>query len=287
MRRKTSSIVAVAASALMLSSSARALTISSGNSSLTLNPATSNHAFAHFATAWTVDGINEFGGSTLGHEDFTLDLGPSAGQPLNQYNVISSSTSAGQATTTYGSAGNFSLNYTAIVAGGAAGSGKSSIDETFTFKNLGTQAFTFFLLDDVQYSVDGNSTNNLLNLTPSATPDTATQTSGNATIKFISSQTPSLFFLSNNGTPVTGTGPVTGTPGFQFSWQFPVDPGATASLSINETLIGGSVSTKGSGGPGPTGVPLPSSAAACATTFAGMALVGFVRRGRRRNRTAS
>ena len=265
----------------IIQSGAHAASISSGNSSLTINPSSSS---APYISQWLIDGVDQFGGTPVGGDNIQFNNGTSF-VGVNSLNLQSSNFTGpvGLATYTGVFEGyNFSISIQDTLAGGAPGSGTASINESITVKNLGVVTAvqtnivatpTFTIQDVVDYNVNGTAPNDTLTLSPSPTPNTAVQTDPTgAQVTYISTP-PTTWELISNGSSSMTLGPETGNEAFLFNWQLPVAPGNTSIISITETASG--INTP------PTSIPLPSAAWECLSTLGGLGVFGIVKRVRK------
>jgi hypothetical protein len=279
--KRVSSVVrnlSAVAAVFALASAAHAVTLSSANTSVTFNPSVGKMGpFPPYISSWTVNGIEQFIGSSSGGENFIIGFNGGGGASLSEFPLTSSSSPDSQQFVANYIEDGFSIIYSASIIVGPPGSENSRITSTIQFKNTGTTSFQVGLTDNLEYSVGGDTKNNVLNLSPAGTPNPATQTSGPTTIKFTANNTPDLFFTSSDGGKTvsdTNTGPITGQPQFTFGWKNNLNPGDSTTISFDETLSGSTPSGPG----GPPSVPLPSAATASLATLAGLGIFGIFRR---------
>jgi hypothetical protein len=244
---------------------ARAASVSSGNSTLTINPTTSGP----YISDWVVDGVDQYGGTPAGGD--TLVVG---GVPINNFSLTSSFFSSGIASATY-TQGQLQINVKDVLTGGSAGSGASAINEIITFSDIDTDSqdepLTFTFQDHVDYNVNATPNNDTLTLSP-GTPNTATQTDPTgATINFTATPTPDSTELDNGGSNIGTLGPSTGNVAFGFYYSLSIDPNSSEQISFNETLTG----------PTSAAVPLPNSAYSALFMLAGLGAIGGYRKMRR------
>jgi hypothetical protein len=244
---------------------ARAASVSSGNSTLTINSTTSGP----YISNWIVDGVDQYGGSPAGGD--TLVVG---GVPINSFPLTSSFFASGIASATY-TQGQLQINVKDVLTGGSAGSGASAINEIITFSNTDTDSqdapLTFTFQDHVDYNVNATPNNDTLTLSP-GTPNTATQTDPTgATINFTATPTPDSTELDNGGSNTGTLGPSTGNVAFGFYYDLSIDPNSSEQISFNETLTG----------PSSAAVPLPNSAYSALFMLAGLGAIGGYRKMRR------
>jgi hypothetical protein len=279
------SLFALAAGILaagVLPAGAHAASISSGNSSLTMNPSSS----APYISNWVIDGVDQFGGTPVGGDSIQFFNGSSF-VGVNSLNLQSSNFTGPVGLATYTGVldgYNVSISIQDTLAGGAPGSGTAAINESITVENLGavqTQSVkaniiatpTFTIQDLVDYNVNGTATNDTLTLSPSPTPNTAVQTDPTgAQITYVSTP-PTTWELISNGSSSMTLGPETGNEAFAMQWQLPIAPGDSSIISITETASG--INSP------PTSIPLPSAAWECLSTLGGLAVFGILRRVRK------
>jgi hypothetical protein len=248
--------------------------ITSNNSTLAFD--ISDTSFAPFITQWTVDGINQFGGSPSAGEYLGYGANGDA-YTINNLALSSSSVAGNIATVTYTADDSFTVTVKDILLGGNAGSGASSISETITVTNIGASAMNFGAGQYVHLTLDGLFNNDSVTLSPATGTNTATQTNSlGTTYTDAVSPTPDEALVSNSGIPglTNSLGPVTGDVSFGFAWDPTIAPGDDAIYSITETLSGVT------SGPGSV-VPLPNSAWSTLASLAGLGAIGIVRRTRR------
>ncbi len=271
-------LVPAALAGAVFAANVRGASITNGNSSLTINPSSST---LPFISNWVVDGVDQYGGSPAGEENFTFSIGSPGilAQLNNSLPVTGSSFNNGVGSVTY-TASDYTVTVTDVLTGGSPGSGASAISETIAVSNTetplapGSSALQFNLGDYVNLNVNGTPNNDTLTLSPSTGTNTATQTDpSGAVVTFSTTPTPTVFQTVDPATRTPGTtlGPLMGDEAFEAGWSMSIDPGDSEIVSINETLTGGSTSV----------VPLPSSAGASLAMLAGLGAIGIVRRKRR------
>jgi len=281
----------------MMGSAADAATLLSKNSTLTINTTGSNP----FITGWTVDGVDQYGGSPAGSEDFQINTSRvipgtlSEVTPpveLNSLSLTSSFASGGLFSATYAGDG-----YTVVVgetlSGGNSGSGASALSEVITISNTGgdteilgsgvkpaitTVAYPleFELIQLSNLTLDATAGNDTLTLSPSQA-NTANQSNPLGTVANISATpTPLKFTGGTVGSQSASTGPFFGNTSFDFKWGGTIAVGDSFQVSINETVTGATAATSGT-----SAVPLPSAAKSTLTALAALAAIGLVRRMRK------
>ncbi|MGA2440616.1 MAG: hypothetical protein ABSH08_06640 [Tepidisphaeraceae bacterium] len=276
---------AIWAAGPMFGSTAQAAAISNNNSDLTINTSGSNPLI----TSWTVDGVDQYGGSPAGSEDFQISTGGGSLVELNSLSLTSSFVSppgVGLFSATYTGAG-YTVTVKDTLTGGNNGSGASALSEVITINNVepipvGTvtnldgiaiSPLTFRLVQLSNLNVDATAGNDTLTLSPSQ-PNTANQTDPLGTVVNVSvTPTPTAFTGGTVGSQSASTGPFVGDGSFTFEWDGTIDPGNSYQMSINETVQGATSGT--------AAVPLPSSAKSALTMLAGLAVIGIVRRMRK------
>jgi hypothetical protein len=273
---------AIWASGSMLGSTAQGATLSKNNSDLTINTS----GPSPFITSWTVDGVDQYGGSPAGSEDFQISTGGGSLVELNSLALTSppdpSLLGIGLFSATYSGAG-FTVNVQETLGGGNIGSGSSSLSEVITINNteaLPTDAtsnvvelspLTFRLVQLSNLTLDAIAGNDTLTLSPSQ-PNTANQTNPLGTVANISvTATPTSFTGGTVGSQSASTGPFVGNDAFSFEWDGTIDPGGSYQVSINETVQGATSAA----------VPLPSAAKSALAMLGGLAVIGIVRRMRK------
>jgi hypothetical protein len=274
-------LLAVAA----MQSPARAASITDGNSTLTINP----NSPAPFVSQWSIDGVNQFGGTPAGGDNLEFFNGTQY-VPINTLTVQSSFFSDPIASVTYAGTyegDNFTITVKDILSGGNPGSGASAINETITVNNLGpTQVpgvnpaglvaspVQFQIKDLVDFNVNGTANNDTLRLTPSGSPNTATQTDPTgAKITWAATPTPNSFELGTNGIFSSTLGPRTGNEAFESVWDLSLAPLGTGIISITESASGIHSTAES--------IPMPSSVWNSLATLAGLGFWAAIRRGRR------
>jgi hypothetical protein len=281
-RVQRKSLLALAAGILaagVLPAGAHAASITSGNSSLTINPSGS----APYVSQWVVDGVNQFGGTPVGGDSIQFFNGSSF-VGVNTLNLASSNFTGPVGLAVYTGVFDgydFSITVQDTLSGGTPGSGASAINESITVSNLGLAQVpqvranivstpTFTIQDLVDYNVNGTATNDTLTLSPSPTPNTAVQTDPTgAEITYISTP-PTTWELISNGSSSMTLGPETGNEAFALDWQLPIAPGNSSIISITETASG--INSP------PTSIPLPSAAWECLSTLGGLVVFGLAKR---------
>lgn len=268
-----------------LPGSARAAsTISSNNSTITLNPTAGS-----LISSWVVDGTNQYGGTPAGGEEFYYSIGNAAPTPINSLTLAGSVFASGNLfTATYDtptSGPALTITIKDTLTGGSSGSGSSALGEVITVDNNSGSAVTFHLYEYTDLNLNANPTGDTLSLSPTTTPNTANQTNTSGTSANIDVVgNPNEYQISNSSailTALTGssqvtltngsTGPISGNDNFAFEWdQSMAATGNTSSfqVSINEAISGGSVA--------PT-VPLPSAAWTSLAGLIGLGAIGTVR----------
>jgi hypothetical protein len=280
-------VAALALGAAMLSTSgnkawAASSMLSDNNSTLTYSTVTD-------AISWTVDGVNEFGGTPAGG-DLLQYYNGSSFVPLSSLNVVSSSLTGNVGTATLSGTldgDNFTVALQVILSGGNAGSGASGISEQITVNNLGPAASTtvkpaavagnpvdFMISDTFDANLNATPSNDTLTLSPSGAPNKAVQTDPTGVkLTYSTTPTPSQFAIINNGSSSSATGPQTGNEAFNFVWDLSLAPGDTG-------IISNAISLSGQGSSTVVGVPLPSAAWSALATLTGLGVLGIVRRKR-------
>jgi hypothetical protein len=280
-------VAALALGAAMLSTSgnkawAASSMLSDNNSTLTYSTVTD-------AISWTVDGVNEFGGTPAGG-DLLQYYNGSSFVPLSNLNVVSSALTGNVGTATLSGTldgDNFTVALQVILSGGNAGSGASGISEQITVNNLGPAASTtvkpaavagnpvdFMISDTFDANLNATPSNDTLTLSPSGAPNKAVQTDPTGVkLTYSTTPTPSQFAIINNGSSSSATGPQTGNEAFNFVWDLSLAPGDTG-------IISNAISLSGQGSSTVVGVPLPSAAWSALATLTGLGVLGIVRRKR-------
>jgi hypothetical protein len=248
---------------------AGAESISSGNSSMTFNLASP----ADFISGWTVDGVNQ-----VASENISILNNAFSFENINALTLEGTPFfGSGIADVTYGgvvNGENFTITVKDILSGGSAGSGASGISETITLNNLGPvnsqspiQFISFEIQDAVNYTVNGSSNNNTLMLSPSPTPNTATQTDPTGgMITYSATPIPMTLQVDHSGSSNMTLGP-------DFVWDLTVPAGESQSISITEAASGIHMA--------PTSIPAPSAGWTCLWTLAGLSAPGLLKRVRR------
>jgi len=247
-------------------------TLTDGNSSITFDPATAS------GVAWNVDGVNEFGGTPAGGDTITYQSDSSAfasllGLTVDSYNVSGNIGTAQLSGTVGGD--NFTLVIKEILTGGSKGSGASAIAETITVNNLGSSPLDFVLHDQFNANLNATPNNDTLTLSPSISPNTATQTDPTGVkLTYSSTPTPNLHELIGSTIDQVGVGPQTGDEQFQFEWVLDIAPGDTG-------IISNAISLSGQGSGTTTTVAAPNSALTALVALTGLGVYGLIRKSRR------
>jgi hypothetical protein len=280
-------VAALALGAAMLSTSGNKAWAAS--SMLSDNNSTLSYSTVTDAISWTVDGVNEFGGTPAGG-DLLQYYNGSSFVPLSSLNVVSSSLTGNVGTATLSGTldgDNFTVALQVILSGGNAGSGASGISEQITVNNLGPAASTtvkpaavagnpvdFMISDTFDANLNATPSNDTLTLSPSGAPNKAVQTDPTGVkLTYSTTPTPSQFAIINNGSSSSATGPQTGNEAFNFVWDLSLAPGDTG-------IISNAISLSGQGSSTVVGVPLPSAAWSALATLTGLGVLGIVRRKR-------
>ena len=198
---------------------------------------------------------------------------------LNFLTLENSSVNGGTFTATYDLPGTVSVAVKQVLTGGAPGSGDSTFDQTFTITNLDTKSQEDDFGTSLNFNVGGMSGANTLNLDPSTSPFSATQTdSAGTTLKFTFSPTPSVFLGLANGNAAIGNGPFVGEPSLQIGGNTTLGAGDSSTFEIDETITGEIPASGSGGGSGAASVPLPNSAAMVLSTLAGLGVIAIARK---------
>jgi hypothetical protein len=263
---------------------AGAETISDGNSNVTINTS----GPSPFITSWTVDGVDQYGGTPAGSEDFQIATNGGSLASINSLPLATTPfTLGGLATTVYTGSG-YTVTVENTLTGGTPGSGTSAMVEQITINNTEdvasavspaiaqVGAISFQLVQVSNLTVDAMANNNTLTLSPSTNPNTATQTNPLGTTVTVGvDMTPTSFTAGNVGSESASVGPFVGDDGFTFEWDGVIDPGGSYQVSIDESVTGAT------SGETPPAVPLPSAAWNSLATLAGLAAIGIARRMRK------
>jgi hypothetical protein len=256
-----------------------AATISSGNSTVTLNP---TNDLLPYISSWVVDGTDQLGGTPAGSENFLEVIGVSGPDVyFNSLPVTGSSIGGNTAMVTYTTTG-LIVTSTTTITGGSAGSGSSDLKESVTLRNTGASAIALDFASLINLNLDS------LPLTDTLTfgGQTLQQTNSKGTeVKVTLNTTPALISVSTAGDAgsffdVAPPGPFTGDIAFHvhlgtIDGTTDIAAGSTASFSVDETLTGGLTTSSGAA------VPLPNAAANISISLAGLAAIALVRRMRR------
>ncbi len=257
--------------------------------SLTNNNSTLSYSSVSNATSWVVDGVDQFGGSPAGGDSLQYFNGTSYA-PISNLTVVTPPVVTGNiANVTLGGTldgDNFTIGIKGILVGGSAGGGVSAINETITVSNLGpAQApgvqqagvigtpVDFFISDTFDANLNATPNDDTLTLSPSGSPNLATQTDpAGVKLTYSTIPTPSSFALINNGSSSSSVGPATGNEAFTFIWDLDLAPGDTGIISNTISLSGADTSAPA--------VPLPNTAASALATLGGLGILGVLRRKR-------
>jgi hypothetical protein len=255
---------------------ARGATLQSGNSTLLVNP---DSAVMNYS--WTVDGVNEYGGSPSGQESFFFSLGNSAPQPLSTLSPTVTYNNAGLLTVSYNDPGEFTALLVDNLIGGNTGSGSAALTELISINNTSSSALTLHIFQYVDYNAApaGDDYTMSLSNTP---PNTAYMTDSLSDQFTVAVDTPDEYQIADDSSiymQLTGAtfqalnnnsvGPMTGDPSFAFEWDPIIGVGGTDQISITESIQNTPV------------VPLPPAAWAAVWTLAAIAGIGTLRRVRR------
>ena len=238
---------AVFAAGLNFASSAHAETLSSGNSDLTINTSGPNP----FITSWTVDGVDQYGGTPAGSEDLQISIDGGALQSINTLTVSGTPFAIGGLATTVYEGDGFTLTVDTTLTGGTSGSGTSALVDQITINNteeipavvtsniVPTSPLTFRLVEVSNVTLDSLDTNTLT-LSPSGSPNTATYTNAlGTTVMITPDTTPNSFTAGTVGSESnSSTGPFVGNVGFTFEWDGTIDPGGSYQVSMPESVTG-------------------------------------------------
>jgi hypothetical protein len=246
------------------------VTITSGDSSLTYDPASE-----HGQLSWDVDGVNQESEAWL--------WGTNTDNAQAQVTNVFSTANLMSATFT-GDGFNMVLGIT--LTGAAPGSGTAAVNETFTFNNTSDASMNLELVDYEHFMIGGTAGNNTLTLSGSPV-NTATQTdplgdsvnvtatggasapdefqigTGGSVLSALSSS--STYFLNDNS-----TGPLFGDDDFAFEWNPTVAAGGSFQISVNKLIQ-----------PGGQAVPLPSAAYGASLLLGLLAAVRITQKGLR------
>jgi hypothetical protein len=261
--------LSVAAGTMLGSATVRGATISSGNSTVTLNP---TNDLLPYITHWVVDGVDQYGGSPAGDTRLFYIIGSGSEVTVNSLPVISSSFSGPNASVTYQTTG-VTITVKDVLTGGSAGSGKSELDEEVDFTNTSSSAIALDFAHTINLNLDAMPTTDSLTFGSSSLEQTNPL---GTDVKIALDPAAALISVSTNGNAgpfydVAPPGPFTGDiavgihMGTIDETTTNVSAGSTVVFDVNETLTG--VVSQG------TVVPLPNSAAAALTTLAGLALI--------------
>jgi hypothetical protein len=263
------------------SAAAFGASISNGNSTVTFNPSASSFV-TPFISQWVVDGVDQYGGSPAGGEDPGFYLGAAGEEPVNLLPVLSSSFSGATANVSYQGDG-FTVAVKDVLTGGSAGSGSSTIVETFTVDNTSSSPLAFDLADFVNLNLNATPIGDTVVLSDLTSAQQSDSFGTKATFTF----SPSLVTISestngNSGPFLEQFGTFEGDAAFGLIWGSvsganTIDADSTATYTINETLTGGQTS----GSTGGSVVPLPNSAASALLGLAGLGAIGILRRMRK------
>ncbi|MGA2441159.1 MAG: hypothetical protein ABSH08_09375 [Tepidisphaeraceae bacterium] len=268
--------LSVAAGTMLGSVTARAATISSGNSTVTLNP---TNDLLPYITQWAVDGVDQYGGSPAGDTRLFYFIGSGSVVYVNSLPVMSSSFSGGNASVTYQTTG-VTITVKDVLTGGSAGSGKSELDEQLDFTNTSSSAIALDFAHFINLNLDAMPNTDSLTFGPSMLEQSNPL---GTDVKINLNPAAALISVSTNGDAgpyfdVAPPGPFTGDiavgihMGTIDETTTNIAAGSTAVFNVDETLSG-VASSQGAA------VPLPNSAAAALTMLAVLGLIRIAKRG--------
>jgi len=268
--------LSLAAGTMLGSVTVRGATLSSGNSTVTLNP---TNDLLPYISQWVVDGVDQYGGSPAGETRLFYIIGSGSEVTVNSLPVISSSSSSPNASSvTYQTTG-VTITVKDVLTGGSAGSGKSELDEEVDFTNTSGSAIALDFSHTINLNLDAMPNTDSLTFGPSSLDQSNPL---GTDVKITLNPAAALISVSTNGNSgpffdVAPPGPFTGDiavgihQGTTDETTTDVAAGSTAVFTVDETLTG-VVSSPGAA------VPLPNSAAAALTTLAGLSLIGILRK---------
>jgi hypothetical protein len=258
-------VMLIAAFCMASGVQASTTTLTSNNSSVVLStgPLTGNAGNSPFITDWVVDGVDQYGNTATNGEFLEIANAGTAGE-MHVLAPTDISQTAASFTATY-ILPDVSFTLNEALTGGAIGSGTSNLVETMTMLNTSSSttlspAFVSEAFPNIASDPTGS-----LTLSPTGSPNTATATDNSGTtIKFVASPTPGM------------ASTIVSTTGYMFDFQDTLQPGDSATITMDETVTG-AVATSG-GGSGTTAIPLPNAGATSVTTLLAISLVGLARK---------
>jgi hypothetical protein len=217
--------------------------LTSGNSSVTIK-ADGDYGMSD----WTVDCMPQ-----LYRQWFWYRVGSTGGEKtINQLNLISADqTSDSTLTTLYKKSGQFSIEVSYTLLGGAEGTGYSTIGEQIKVINLSANALDFHFFQYVDFDLGGSNAGDTVQLGQniSGLYDSAYQNKGTTFFadEIVSPGAqhgeaglyPSIYNKLTDGSPTTlngNTGPVTGDATWAFQWDASVPVGGSFSIALNKSV---------------------------------------------------
>lgn len=223
---------------------------------------------------WTVDGVPQ-----LWEQSFFYRKGNSGGEKsiANLALNWAEQTSENSLTTLYEKAGQFNIEITYTLFGGAEGSSASTIGEQIKITNLSGNLLNFHFFQFVDFDLGGSHENDTLQLGQdiSGLYTSAYQNKGNVYFadEIVSpgaqhaeaGLSPTIYdkLMDNSPTTLSGNvGPVTGDATWAFQWDAAIPVGGSFSIALNKSVF-------------VTSIPEPST---LALIPAALALLAYARR---------
>jgi len=250
-------------------SKAQEFTLNNGNSTVIVNPECD-----YGMSGWNVDSVPQ-----LYRQWFWYRTGSTDGEKtINQLNLVSvQQTGPSTLTTLYRKPGQFTIEISYTLLGGAAGTGYSSIGEQIKIVNLSHNVLDFHLFQYVDFDLGGSNAGDTVQLGQNVSGlfDSAFQNKGNSYFadEVVSPGAnhgqvglyPTIFNSLTDSSPTTltdDTGPVTGDATWAFQWDASIQAGGSFSVALNKSVF-------------VTNIPEPS---AMALIPVALALLGGARR---------
>lgn len=225
-------------------SPAQEFTLKNGNSTVIINPECD-----YGMSGWNVDCVPQ-----LYRQWFWYRVGGVRGEKtINQLNLVSiQQTGPNTLTTLYRKSGQFTLEISYTLLGGANGTGYSSIGEQIKIVNLSHRTLDFHLFQYVDFDLGGSNAGDTVELgqNVSGLYDSASQNKGNSYFadEVVSPGAnhgqvglfPTIFNSLRDSSPTTlndDTGPVTGDATWAFQWDASIQEGGTFSVALNKSVF--------------------------------------------------
>jgi hypothetical protein len=218
-------------------------TLTNNNSSVTIK-ADGNYGMSD----WTVDCVPQ-----LYRQWFWYRKGDTGGEKTINYLDLVSAQQSGPSTLTtlYKKGGQFTIEVSYTLLGGAEGSGSSTIGEQIKITNLSSSELDFHFFQYVDFDLGGSNLGDTVQLGQniSGLYDSAYQNKGTSYFadEIVSPGAqygeaglyPTIFNKLNDGSPTTlngNSGPVTGDATWAFQWDAAIPVGGSFSIALNKSV---------------------------------------------------